>query len=109
MERDVVRSIRRASVCVAALALACLPRRPAQVDQAGLGAWCQPSLDRAGLVPGEALPARSGQAQILGGPFSYDECEEERIEVAGGNGRARCSASRENRKPERYGAFTDPP
>ena len=55
----------RLALCVAALSLAAGLGACAESGPAGLGAGCRRGLDRAGLVPGEALSARAGWAQIL--------------------------------------------
>src|SRR3981081_3865176 len=98
-------SIRRLAVCVAALSLA-----------AGLGA-CTESGTKPAWGPG-AASAWSAQGWYLekpcllvlggpkyfGGPFSYDECEEQRIRLPKETA-TQMLCIREHRKPEIYSAY----
>jgi hypothetical protein len=89
-------SIRRLTVCVAALSLAL-----------GVGA-CGPSVSQAWTGPGwylekSYLTLLAGPAYV-GGPFSYEECEEKRIKLAPEVG-VLMTCIRENRKPDRYGFY----
>lgn len=46
----------------------------------------------------------AGGPQYLGGPYSYDKCEEERIKLPAETA-TQMLCVRENRRPERYGFF----
>ena len=98
-------SIRRLALCVAALSLA-----------AGLGACAEggtkpawgPGVAAAWTAPGWYLEKPYllvlGGPKYFGGPFSYDECEEQRIRLAKETA-TDMLCIRENRRPEVYGAY----
>jgi hypothetical protein len=98
-------SIRRLAVYVAALSLA-----------AGLGACTEsgtkpawgPGVAAAWTAPGWYLEKPYllvlGGPKYFGGPFSYDECEEQRIRLPKETA-TQMLCIRENRKPEVYGAY----
>jgi len=89
-------SIRRLTVCTAALSLAM-----------GLGA-CGPSVNQAWTGPGWYLqkPYMTvlGGPAYFGGPFSYDKCEEERVKLPEETA-TQMLCVRENRKPDRFGFY----
>jgi hypothetical protein len=97
-------SIRRLAVCAAALSLA-----------AGLGACADvtkpvwgPGVNQAWTGPGWYLEKPYllvlGGPKYFGGPFSYDECEEQRIRLPRETA-TQMLCVRENRKPDVYGAY----
>ena len=98
------RSIRRPSVCVAALALAACLGACAEWTKPTWG----PGVNQAWTGPGWYLEKPYllvlGGPKYFGGPFSYEKCEEERIKLPAETA-TQMLCVRENRKPERYGAY----
>jgi hypothetical protein len=98
-------SIRRLALCVAALSLA-----------AGFGGCAEggtkpawgPGVAAAWTAPGWYLEKPYllvlGGPKYFGGPFSYDECEEQRIRLPKETA-TDMLCIRENRRPEVYGAY----
>jgi hypothetical protein len=91
-------SIGRPAVCLAALSLAvglaaCAPGPGANQSWSGPG-WY---LEKPYLLI-------LGGPKVFGGPYTYDQCEEERaklpLETA-----SSMQCMRENRRPERYGSY----
>ena len=93
-----LRPVPRAWIYIASLSMA-----------VGIGACsAKPGEYRAWNGPGWYLERPyliiAGGPQYLGGPYTYDQCEEERIkQPAETRGELLCS--RENRRPDRYGFF----
>ena len=97
-------SIRRLAVCIAALSLlmgvgACAP---------GTTPTWGPGVNQAWTGPGWYLEKPYllvlGGPKYFGGPFSYDDCEEQRIRLPRETA-TQMLCIRENRKPEVYGAY----
>jgi hypothetical protein len=91
-------SIGRPAVCLAALSLAvalaaCSPGPGANQSWSGPG-WY---LEKPYLVV-------LGGPKVFGGPYTYDQCEEERIKLPVET-RSSMQCMRENRRPERYGSY----
>jgi len=97
-------SIRRLAVCIAALSLlmgvgACAP---------GTTPTWGPGVNQAWTGPGWYLEKPYllvlGGPKYFGGPFSYDDCEEQRIRLPRETA-TQMLCVRENRKPDVYGAY----
>ena len=97
-------SIRRLAVCVAVLSLAaglaaCEGWTKPVWGPGVAGAWTGPGwyLEKPYLVV-------LGGPKYFGGPYSYDECEEQRIRLPQETA-TQMLCVRENRKPEVYGSY----
>jgi hypothetical protein len=78
---------------------ACTPPARPSALQGTYRAWSGPGwyLERPYLIV-------AGGPQYLGGPWTYDKCEEERMRVPA-ESRSDLICNRENQRPDRYGFF----
>jgi hypothetical protein len=78
---------------------ACTPPARPSALQGMYRAWSGPGwyLERPYLIV-------AGGPQYLGGPWTYDKCEEERLRMPA-ESRSDLVCNRENQRPDRYGFF----
>jgi hypothetical protein len=92
----------------ASLLLAIAQGACSQQQQQGARPQALPGEYRAWSGPGWYLERPylivAGGPQYLGGPYTYDKCEEERMKFPA-ESRSDLLCNRENKRPDRYGFF----